>query len=659
MSGSIHLPTFGGGIVLAGSPDTAQSDELSVCDEFDIGARGELVPTSSLSNYTTAKDLQATPVVFGDTYGVGTNEYGTGIDAYVLGNGVDPVAAPPGQLMLARFDPSTEGAVIASANIYDMGTHYTNAHPLATFVSFPYAKGGAQIRPIFVNAGHRVGASAVSAGLYVMTYEAGVYVWRSIAAYDALGSGNLGETFPGGTKASPLYFRGIAAYNNHLFGFGGGASANRIMFSNIANPFKWGNDNLAAAGDRLFSDTDAIVVGDGGEIITAACAHARRLWIATNRGLHYIEGYGRTSFLTDGAHGMQKSLDVVGAHAMIEGHDGALYGVSRKGLWRMGGEDGIEHIYRKLVDYAGRSIGYWDCMWTDTTRAAGMPGKSNTDLVWLMNYEDARQIWVVIPWVNAAAGYGYGTDTVILKYSTDTGGFTRQVFTGVVLMHGMAIPQSTGAPARNIIALGNGAAQNVRHFAKRTGAVTTSAPFSSSTVFKTSDHAQFGADGVGVYRKGYLTIAWESDSEPIVLRASMYVDGELADSCRIFIRASGAADGIVIADATIGDLWLDTSGLDTSLGNATAGANIEASADYILRTLRASGWMNLPFGGQKARRATIPVAFKPRRGARVSYKIEGGIAAPLGGGTSGVVATVGRYSVEGFGSKPTAIAEAK
>ena len=45
-------------------------------------------------------------------------------------------------------------------------------------------------------------------------------------------------------------------------------------------------------------------------------------------------GYGRDSFLSDGATPVTKAYNIVGPTHLIEGPDRAMYGVSDEGLWR-------------------------------------------------------------------------------------------------------------------------------------------------------------------------------------------------------------------------------------------------------------------------------------------------------------------------------------
>jgi hypothetical protein len=54
-------------------------------------------------------------------------------------------------------------------------------------------------------------------------------------------------------------------------------------------------------------------------VITALCTSRGRLWIGTNRGLHYLAGYGRDSFITDGTTPVAKAMDVVGRTRSVKG----------------------------------------------------------------------------------------------------------------------------------------------------------------------------------------------------------------------------------------------------------------------------------------------------------------------------------------------------
>lgn len=99
-----------------------------------------------------------------------------------------------------------------------------------------------------------------------------------------------------------------------------------------------------------------------------------------------------------------------------------------------------------------------------------------------------------------------------------------------------------------------------------------------------------------------------------------YVDDQTLASFRLWIDATDP-DGGSPAVAN-GDLWLDLSGTDTSLGNATAGTLIAAAADYLVKLRHGGAWRNQFVGGQKGQRATIPLPFTPARGTRMRLAIE-------------------------------------
>jgi hypothetical protein len=119
-----------------------------------------------------------------------------------------------------------------------------------------------------------------------------------------------------------------------------------------------------------------------------------------------------------------------------------------------------------------------------------------------------------------------------------------------------------------------------------------------------------------------------------------YVDGQALPSFRLYIDAAAPA---APAD---GDVWLDTSGADTSLGNATAGTLVAAQADYLVKIRNNAGWKYHGTGGQKGQRATIPLPFTHRRGTRMSLSIVCEEADR-------------RYQLEGWGWKPMPVTSAQ
>ena len=414
----------------------------------------------------------------------------------------------------------------------------------------------------FLCLGAREGVSpeAVSAfGLWAVGQvvgSLGTFVFP-ISQFNALGTGTLGDGVTPtdiGTHAQQLFFRGIIAWNDFLFGWGfdssiGGAmpgdGPNRVMFSNLGMPLKWGDDIVASSGDRTFEDSDAIVLGDAGEIIRGAIKWNGKLWFGTNQQLHYIGGYGRDSFLSDGATPVTKAYNIVGPNALLEGADRMLYGVSDEGLWRTADGANFEAIFRKLVDFDGKSSGYWDCIWTDRTRViTTYPGQTNQDLVWMMNDRDRRQVVVGIPWCSIAEGYGYGTDTTVIRYHVDTGGFTRQQFPGVQYTAATFLRAEGQQRALNLVGTATAGQRTVQYYGFK--ANDGSSPV-LSTVLPTVTmgyYAPFGPDGRGQLKRLYLTVAWESAAAlPLSWQVTPMVDQVASDTFALTIspdRACGA-----------------------------------------------------------------------------------------------------------------------
>lgn len=647
MPETLDVVGFGGGVVLSASAEGLSSDELQQADGADIGDRGQLISAGVDSVYTNIDVAGGAANPLNPIYGIFAAIWAADVQCVVAGaqNG-------GGGHVFARFDPASEGASVPGAKIdATFAISLINPHGhIATFASFPYVKAGVQIRPLLMNISARLPElpGSVSLGCLVLTFAAGVYTWKFLNVFDTLGTGAQGE-FAGGTKGKALYFRVIEAYNNHIFGAGFDNSdvnkdgQNRLMFSNLGNPLKWGNDNIGAVGaDRDFSDTDAILVGGSGEIITALRSAMGRLWIGTNRGLHWLQGYGRDSFVADGLSSVANSLDVVGPNAIQEGPDKQLYGCSSRGLWGL--VDGeLQHLYRKLIDPNEHSIGYWDLIWYDATRGAGgYPGRSNADLVWLLSVPSLNQVWVVIPHCDATAGSGYGTDTVIIKYHVKTGGFTRQVFIGKSFTHGIVVKKSAVSPDTILFVHSPVAPANNVIYRYRFRATPVGSPAAAPMSIVAGEYSPFGPEGSGVCREAFLTLSWENVAAlPVVVTLTPFVDQQQLENIVLSIQA--AAPGAP-AD---GDLWLDTSNTDTNLGNSVAGTLIVAAGDYVLKRWVASWakWVIVPGGGgEKGTRATVPIAFKPMRGSRIKF--------------SAAVASTGRVAIEVLGQAPKLIAEA-
>jgi len=646
----LSVPVFGGGVVLEGSADAQRTDELADCQSYDIGARGQLVATTDLTTFAKT------------TSGLGTESL-----APIFG--IDAVAHPANPLLVmvgnATVDAHVRWATLLADGSVDAGGPMTGilaSGYVVTFASFPYVgTDGKQKRVVLVcTAARSFVAPTFGPGLYALVYDGSgpSYTMLPISEYDALGTGPQGE-FAGGSFARQLYPRGIVAYNNHAFAWGFddhdkiafavvGDGPNRLMFSNLGNPLKWGRDpqeqaiaDGAAETNRQFEDSDAITVGGSGEAIRCCYPWRGKLWIGTNRELHYLEGFGRESFQTNGSLAVAKSRNVIGPKAMVEGPDALLYGVSDEGLWRTDGGV-VQPIGDKLRDYNGFSTGWWDLIWSDPSRTLlEYPGRTNQDAVWMFSDKAAKQVWVVIPYCDATVGRGYGTDTVIIKYHTETGGFTRQVFAGKLLWHGAELKREAVAPEQRYIVVNDVDFNIQRYGYKATQADAPALPTVLPDV-TFGEYAPFGPDGVGVMDKRYLTLSWRSGALPLVFQVTPTIDGQVFPTITLTIgpTAPGApADG---------DVWVDTSGTDLNLGNGTAGTLVGANAaDYIMRSWVASWnkWVHVPGGGQQGTRITVPIEFSGDRGSRLKVRVQ-------------CTSASGRFQVENFSEKPAIVSEA-
>jgi hypothetical protein len=644
----LSVTAFGGGIVLEGSADSQSTDELREADSYDIGARGQLVAASDVSSFQNVTD---------------------GVNALSPVYGMCIIAVPQAPRLLfvgdaigatnIAFNPLT-GASLGGTS---PGATYAGGWNVS-FSVFPYVDpSGKQRRVVLVCISMRAAwgpKTGGAIGLYAVIYNPGTGAFQTnpISDYDSLGTGAKGEYFQAmaapGTHGLQLFPRGIVEYNNHAFAWGfdikdatTGDGPNRVMFSNLGNPLKWGFDPQAAAiaggaaeTDRAFEDSDAFTIGGSGSVIRAGCVWNGKLYLGTNEGLHSIEGWGRDSFKTNGANPVSASRNVIGLNAMIEGPDRKLYGVSDGGLWVFNGST-VSPVGDNLRDYASKSIGYWDLIWTDASRTLlGFPGQTNQDLVWMLSDTETNQVWTVIPFCDAAAGYGFGADTVIIKFNTITGGFVRQVFSGKTLLHGALFKRDATATAQRFICAPGYTTNVAKYAAKATAATSPVMPTAMPTA-TFGEYSPHGADGTGSSRKIYLTFSWESAAAlPLVFSVTPSVDG----------KAIGAAITLTIGPSTPGspadgDMWIDTSGTDMNLGNGTAGAIIPASpGDYIMKRWAAgrAKWDYVPSGGQQANRVSVPIAYTPIRGSRVKVRVV-------------CVAANGRYQIEQLGLEPSTI----
>lgn len=622
----MHINNFGGGIVVEGSVDAQRTDEVQVADNLDIGPRGALVVTTTPSDYLELLDQPGNPwdkllavlecggFNFSKVLAVGIGDAGAGTDQYIFSafnreGEVSPLAFVVGSV----FPPAVGGFPVSAEGVRVSGADFSGIFWVRFGTAGAAVSGDSSNRRIFlVNIGAREGQAPTSApGLFVMSVEppGTAPSANEIMRFDALGTGEAGSlgvptdykygeggaNF--GSSSRQLHFRGIIAYNNHVFGWGydtaddrwvsisgitnaangvvttavahgfktgnvvrirgvdgmtqvngqsftitvtgattfqlnvntaaygvyiagsrdfamvgDGDGPNRVMFSNLGRPLKWGNDQGNAGTDRPFEDSDAIVLGDAGEIIRDAIVYQKTLVFGTNKGLHYIAGYGRDSYRTDGANPIMRSYNVIGRN-LIEGPDKALYGVGDQGLWCMPGLESIpKPIFEKLRDYSGRSTGYWDLIWTDVSRGSTYPGTTNQDLVWTAVDWDRLQVIVGIPWCSIANGYGYGEDTVILKYDVRGGGFTRQKFPGVQYTSAGYFRAQAQQAAMKFLGTGTAGESQIQRYGFNQALAYSprDTDIPETATMHLGPYAPFGADGRGTVRRMYVVFSLEA-----------------------------------------------------------------------------------------------------------------------------------------------------
>lgn len=624
---TLHLSKFSG-VVLAGSPDARATTELSLADGFDLGLRGQLAAASMPSDYAALRDESDT--------GAWDHLYALGHAVFAQESKVIAVGNHLLQYQLAFLEREGSPTPVPVAQVFAIGAPHGLANPgvIVTMAQMPVFPGGAE--RIFVNLGAREGYYPnLAPGLFLFIDSGGGLI-APIDDFSALAS-----AVP---LAVQLYFRGIALHANHLWGWGYDSldATNfdgpcRIMFSAPGDGMSWGLDNQGAAVPRLYTDSDAIILGDAGEIIRGALSWNGRLYVGTNRKLHFVGGVGRDTFLTDGSNPVSESYGVVGQHAIIEGPDRNLYGVCEKsGLWVMGTNGAPDPVGLKLVDYNGRSPGYWDCIWTDPSQLTDYPGKTNRDLVWMVSDVDHDQVIIGIPFCNATTGYGFGADTVVVKYHTRSGAFTRQVYAGVCYTGADWVRAENMQREGRFMGTATIGELHVQRYAYQATQITSPAMPVPLPIVEFGPYAVFGPDGVGALTRLYLTLSWQAlTSLPIAFAVSVVGDEEEIDSFALTIGPTAP-----VAPAA-GDVWLDTSETDTNIGNATAGATVEARGGYLAKRYIRSAWRSMFVGGGSGARATVPMPVERTRAARMLYRFA-------------CTAASDRFQIEGLGQAPGA-----
>jgi len=670
----LNVNSFGDGLVINGAADTRKVGELLQADSVDIGVRGALIAASDLTAYVTLEDGGNNALPWSRLHALLPCMPGSQ-EPQVVAVGEGRTASPGTYYLTQAFN--REGVASPVNSPSPMGANNAATEGcVVTGYSWPGAwtlpagnNNTEQVNVAFCNLGAREGFTPKSNnnfGLYVLVQIVGDpgFVAFPIKQFNALGTGADGDgtQYAGnnnntyldtGSAAQQLYFRGIIAFNDFLFGWGfdssdatNGDGPARVMFCNLGLPLKWGNDNVATQpGNRMFSDSDAITLGDAGELIRGAIVWAGKVWFGTNQQLHYIGGYGRDSFLTDGATPVQKAFNVVGPHALIEGPDRKMYGVCDQGLWRSSMDAGsywayassFEPIFRKLQDFTGQSNGLWDCIWTDITRdPTTYPGTTNQDLVWLVNDWIRRQVVVGIPFCSMANGYGYGLDTLLVKYNVDTDGFTRQWFPGVQLTAAAYLRREGQQRDVRMIGQATPGQATVSYYGFQANASVQAVMPTILPAVEFGPFAPFGSDGRGTLRRLYLTLSWiTAASLPLVFQVVTTWDEATEDSFLLTIALVNPLSAVV------GDLWLDTSGTDGNIGNATAGSITPAFPSALLKQWNGTAWIVLPRQGSNGTRATIRLPLMPRNGTRITVQVQ-------------TLTAAGRFQFEALGEKPGA-----
>ena len=264
----LHVAAFGGGVVLEGAADTRKIDEVLQADAIDIGPRGALIATSDVTPYVVLNDGASVPAAWSKLYGLFSMMPGTAfVQMVAIGEGQARVDAfsPYGPAYIVRtFDREGDASPVTgtAADFNLLSTAATLSAPTVplangaqvTYVAWPgvfkLPTAGVGLWNLsFLCLGAREGVSpeAVSAfGLWAVGQvvgSLGTFVFP-ISQFNALGTGTLGDGVTPtdiGTHAQQLFFRGIVAWNDFLFGWGfdssiGGDAARRAESRHVLEP---------------------------------------------------------------------------------------------------------------------------------------------------------------------------------------------------------------------------------------------------------------------------------------------------------------------------------------------------------------------------------------------------------------------------------------
>lgn len=655
---SLHVTRFSG-VVLAGGADSRSTDELLRADSVDIDPRGAIVAASDNTDFAPLLDFSGAKfqqlLALHPISGVGATQI------FAVGTGVSNIGFAYLFALVSRHQAgavpwvggSLFGGVYPPHDVLPLGCYVSCATLPGQFqVKFP-GQPIEFITPFYVNIGAREGtAPIVAPGLYAVFKSASsaTITATQIAYFDALGTGPDGELAVStngasvGTMSRQLRPRGILAHNGYLFlwGFDGDDTSkndgpNLVMFCNLGNPLKYGNDNGDdQTVDRVFTDSDRMFLGAAGELIRAGISYRGRAFFGTDRGLHFISGFGRDSFLTDGSTPIVGKFNVTGPGSLVIGPDDLLYGLGDDGLWSFDGNGVPSPEFLKLRDVLGNSPGYWDCLWTDPTTGGAVPGTTNKDLVWMATDTQRGQVLIGIPYCNGRSG-GRGADTVVVKFHPHTKGFTREVFRNVSMTAAGYFRRASGDTETRFMGLSNsGAKATIQRYGFVSPSLGTAVMPSEKPRLTFGEYAPFGPDGRGIVRRVYVTLSWDpSRALPLTFAVAVFADQSESD--RFLITLSPTAPALPSAN----DLWLDTSNTAAGLGNSTASTTVAPIGGYLLNYWNGLDWKQISGSSGQGSRATLALPLKRRMAARFTFDVD-------------CMAAAGRFSIEGFGFVPPA-----
>ncbi len=239
-----------------------------------------------------------------------------------------------------------------------------------------------------------------------------------------------------------------------------------------------------------------------------------------------------------------------------------------------------------------------------------------------------------IPFCDATLGYGRGEDTVVLKYHPRTGGFTRQVYEGVIYNAAGYFREEGNKPATRWMLTGDVGQVLVQRYAYQATDATSPVMPDPLPTFSAGPYALFSPDGAGVVPRAYLTLSWLSAASlPLVFTILVTMDGVTVSNYTLTVGPTAPVAPVQ------GDVWVDTSGTNTSIGNASAGLNIPADGGNLAFIRNASAWIHLAGLGATNTRQTIPLPLTRKSGARIMV-------------TATCTGAAGRFTVEGLGWEP-------